>query len=192
MRNCKIKNLALVPACFNEDFLAWNKSKGLKIDLCPVSKSARDINVSAEKFIKTAFQGSDHNILIINFKVNLSSICLICLGVASTEKLVIGEFTSDWEPSNLPLLWFQRHICSTLCCPPKLLQHCKSDWQVFKSRCSGNFLDIILEVLSVEPRECVLFLAEISLLVWKLFCSCVQWDVIIVGSDISSFPLSYI
>lgn len=93
MRNCKIKNLALVPACFNEDFLAWNKSKGLKIDLCPLSKSTKNINLSAEKFIKTDFQGSDHNILIINFKVNLSSICLICLGATSTKKLAIDEFT---------------------------------------------------------------------------------------------------
>lgn len=67
-------------------FLAQNKSKGLKIDLCPVSKSTKNINVSAEKFIKTAFQGSDHKILIINFKVDLSSICLICLGVTSTKK----------------------------------------------------------------------------------------------------------
>lgn len=125
MRNCKIKNLALVTACFNEDFLAWNKSKGLKIDLCPGSKSTKNINVSAEKFIKTVFQGSDHNIHIINFRVNLSSISLICLGVTSTKKLAIGEFISGWEPWNLPLLWFQRHIWSTLCCLPKLLKHCK-------------------------------------------------------------------
>lgn len=67
--------------------MAQNKSKGLKIDLCPVSKSTKNINVSAEKFIKTAFQGSDHKILIINFKVDLSSICLICLGVTSTKKI---------------------------------------------------------------------------------------------------------
>lgn len=125
MENHKVKNLALVPACFNEDFLAWNKSKGLKIDLGPVSKSTKNINVSAEKFIKTTFQGSDHNILIINFKVNLSSICLICLGATSTKKLAIDEFTSGWESWNLPLVWLQRHICSKLCCLPKLLQHCK-------------------------------------------------------------------
>lgn len=77
-----------------EIFLAWNKSKGLKIDLCPVSKSTKNINVSVEKFIKTDFQGSDHNILIINFKVDLSSIGLICLGVTSTQKSAIDEFTS--------------------------------------------------------------------------------------------------
>lgn len=87
-------------------FFAWNKRKRLKIDLCPGSKSTKYINESAEKLIKTAFQGSDQNILIINFKVHLSSICLICLGVTSTKNLVIGEVISGWEPWNLPLLLY--------------------------------------------------------------------------------------
>lgn len=53
--------------------ILWHKIKGLNIDLCPVSKSTKNFTVSAKKFIKTVFQGSDHNILVIHFEVNLSS-----------------------------------------------------------------------------------------------------------------------
>lgn len=84
--------------------MAWNKE--LKIDLCAVSKSTKNFNVSAEIFIKPAFQGSDHDILIILFEVNLSSTGLICLRVTNThthtqkliEKVGTDKFISCWEP----------------------------------------------------------------------------------------------
>lgn len=61
--------------------------------------------------LQTAFQGCDHSIFVINFEVNVSTICLIYLGKPThihTEKimpkLATDELISGLEPWNLSLL----------------------------------------------------------------------------------------
>lgn len=133
--------------------MAWNKSKGLKIDPCPVSKSTKNFNVSAEKFITTAFQGSDHNILIIHFEVNLSSICLIYLRATNTHtKKTQNIKSSNWWVH----FWLGALSLAFALVVEAYLQHVmlsaqvtatlQKDCHVFKSLYSGNGLEKFLQL----------------------------------------------
>lgn len=62
--------------------------------MCPIFKYTKNFNVSAEKFIRTAFQCSDYNIFVTRFEGCLSSIWLNLS--KSNQQSITAESSNKW------------------------------------------------------------------------------------------------